>query len=188
EFNNGPQGFTSYLARYTLPSNGCGPFEGRWYSFRVGSVLFVSLSADDVVYQDAGAFVAGPSALVPALSTGNPPVPAGTSLYVRGYSGGAQTRWLEATLAAARRDASAAWIIAQVHPGDCAAPPGGKGFALGIRESWLPLFDRYEVDLALCGHDHDYERSFPVRGADTGAGREVATGAAVNTLRPHPVT
>ncbi len=28
-------------------------FEGRWYSFTVGSALFVSLSADDVVYQDA---------------------------------------------------------------------------------------------------------------------------------------
>ena len=72
EFGNGPQGFSSYLTRYTLPANGFGPFEGRWYSFRVGSVLFVSLSADDVVYQDAGAFVAGPSALVPAPSSGNP--------------------------------------------------------------------------------------------------------------------
>lgn len=34
----------------------------RWHSFRAGSVPFVSLSADDVVYQDAGAFVAGPAA------------------------------------------------------------------------------------------------------------------------------
>src|SRR6201997_3770724 len=64
----------------------------------------------------------------------------------------------------------------------------GNGSDLGIRKEWLPLFDRYQVDLVLCGHDHDYERSFPVRGADTGAGREVATGAVVNTLRPHPVT
>jgi len=40
----------------------------------------------------------------------------------------------------------------------------------------------------LTGHDHAYERSFPVRGADTDAGHEVATGAVVNTLRPHPVT
>ena len=40
----------------------------------------------------------------------------------------------------------------------------------------------------LNGHDHDYERSFPVRGADAGAGHEAATGAVVNTLRPHPVT
>jgi hypothetical protein len=44
------------------------------------------------------------------------------------------------------------------------------------------------VDLVLSGHDHGYERSFPVRGADAGAGRQVATGAPVNTLRPRPVT
>jgi hypothetical protein len=78
EFYNGPQGFTSYLSRYTLPDNRVPGLGGRWYSFRIGSVLFVSLDAD--------------------------------------------------------------------------------------------------------------ERSFPVRGADTGAGREVATGAVVNTLRPRPVT
>ena len=188
EFGNGPQGFTSYLTRYTLPYNGIPGFEGRWYSFRVGSVLFVSLSADDVVDQDAGAFVAGPAALTPAASTGSPPVPAGTSLYVRGYSGGAQTRWLEATLAAGRRDASIDWIIAQMHQCACSSSRDGNGSDLGIREEWLPLFDRYEVDLVLCGHDHDYERSFPVRGFDTGAGTEAVTGAPADTRRPHPVT
>jgi len=188
EFGNGPQGFTSYLTRYTLPANGSGAFEGRWYEFRVGSVLFVALSADDVVYQDAGAFVAGPSALVPAPATGNPPIPAGTSLYVHGYSGGAQTRWLEATLAAARRDTSIDWIVAQLHQCACSSSRTGNGSDLGIREEWLPLFDRYEVDLVLCGHDHDYERSFPVRGYDPGAGTGAATGAPVDTRRPHPVT
>jgi len=44
------------------------------------------------------------------------------------------------------------------------------------------------VDLVLNGHDHDYERSFPVRGADANVGHEAATGAVVNTPRPHPVT
>jgi hypothetical protein len=63
EFGNGPQGFTSYLTRYRLPGNGVPGFEGRWYSFQVGSALFISLDADDVVYQDAGAFVAGPGPL-----------------------------------------------------------------------------------------------------------------------------
>jgi Calcineurin-like phosphoesterase/Purple acid Phosphatase, N-terminal domain len=188
EFGNGPQGFTSYLTRYTLPSNGTGAFEGRWYSFRIGSVLFVALSADDVVYQDAGAFVAGPAALVPAPDTGNPPIPAGTSLYVRGYSGGAQTQWLEETLAAARRDASVDWIVVQLHQCACSSSHTGNGSDLGIREEWLPLFDQYEVDLVLCGHDHDYERSFPVRGADPLAGTSVATGAPADTRRPHPVT
>ena len=188
EFGNGPQGFTSYLTRYTLPSNGTPGLEGRWYSYRIGSVLFVSLSADDVVYQDAGAFVAGPAALTPARSSTHPPIPAGTSLYVRGYSGGAQTRWLETTLAAARRDASIDWIVAQMHQCACSSSRTGNGSDLGIREEWLPLFDRYEVDLVLCGHDHDYERSFPVRGFDIGAGSDAATGAPVDTRRPHPVT
>ena len=188
EFNNGPQGFASYLTRYTLPDNRVPGFGGRWYSFRVGSVLFVSLDADDVVYQDAGAFVAGPAALTPVASTGHPPIEPGTSFYLRDYSGGAQTGWLERTLAAGRRDESVDWIIVQMHQCAASSSVTGNGSDLGIRQEWLPLFDRYQVDLVLNGHDHDYERSFPVRGADADAGHEVATGAIVNTLRPHPVT
>jgi len=188
EFGNGPQGFTSYLTRYTLPDNQVPGLAGRWYSFRVSSVLFVSLDADDVVYQDAGAFVAGPAALTPAASTGNPPIEPGTSFYIRGYSGGAQTAWLERTLAAGRADQSVDWIIVQMHQCAASSTATGNGSDLGIREEWLPLFDRYQVDLVLSGHDHDYERSFPVRGADANVGKEVATGGAVNTLRPHPVT
>jgi 3',5'-cyclic AMP phosphodiesterase CpdA len=39
-----------------------------------------------------------------------------------------------------------------------------NGADLGIRQEWLPLFDRYQVDLVVCGHEHHYERSHPVRG------------------------
>ena len=188
EFGNGAQGFTSYLTRYTLPDNQVPGFGARWYSFRIGSVLFVSLDADDVVYQDAGAFVAGPSALAPVTGPGNPPIEPGSSFYVRGYSGGAQTAWLENTLAAGRGDESVDWIIIQMHQCAASSSATGNGSDLGIRQQWLPLFDRYEVDLVLNGHDHDYERSFPVRGADADVGHETASGAVVNTLRPHPVT
>jgi Calcineurin-like phosphoesterase len=188
EFDNGAQGFTSYLTRYTLPDNQVPGFAGRWYSFRIGSVLFVSLDADDIVYQDAGAFVAGPAALTPVAGTGHPPIEPGTSFYVRGYSGDAQTGWLERTLAAGRGDESVDWIIVQMHQCAASSSATGNGSDLGIRQQWLPLFDRYEVDLVLTGHEHDYERSFPVRGADRDAGRQVSTGAVVNTLRPHPVT
>ena len=152
EFGNGAQGFTSYLTRYTLPDNQMPGFDGRWYSFRIGSVLFVSLDADDVVYQDAGAFVAGPAALTPAASTGNPAIEPGTSFYVKGYSGGAQTAWLERTLAAARRDDSIDWIIVQMHQCACSSSATGNGSDLGIRQQWLPLFDQYQVDLVLNGH------------------------------------
>jgi hypothetical protein len=188
EFTNGPQGFTSYLTRYLLPDNLMPGFRGRWYSFKVGSALFVSLDADDVVYQDAGAFVAGPSPLEPVAATGNPPIEPGTSFYIRGYSGGAQTRWLERTLASARFDPDIDWIIVQMHQDACSSSATGNGSDLGIRQEWLPLFDAYEVDLVVNGHDHDYERSFPVRGFDAMVGTEVATGAPVQTLRPHPVT
>ncbi len=63
----------------------------------------------------------------------------------------------------------------------------GNGSDKGIRESWLPLSDRYGVDLVVCGHDHDYERSWPVRGCNHGTGHDVATGMSVDTLQPAPV-
>src|SRR5208282_5365007 len=138
--------------------------------------------------QDAAAFVAGPAALTPTAGTGHPAIEPGTSFYLQGYSGGTQTAWLERTLAVGRRDESVDWIIVQMHQCAASSSATGNGSDLGIRQEWLPLFDRYQVDLVLNGHDHDYERSFPVRGADADAGHEVATGAIVNTLRPHPVT
>ena len=186
EFCNGDQGLNSYLTRYALPANGTA-FPGRWYQFRVGSALFISLAADDVVYQDSGAFVAGPAPLVPAAITGNGPIKPGTSLYVRGYSAGAQTRWLEHTLAAAQVDTSIDWIIVQMHQDAMSSSRNGNGSDKGIREAWLPLFDRYGVDLVLCGHDHDYERSWPVRGCNHRVGRDAQTGDIVDTCQPQPV-
>jgi glycine/D-amino acid oxidase-like deaminating enzyme len=147
----------SFLARYALPANAAGGFEGGWYALRVGTVLFVALSGDDVGY-------------------------AGTP----GYSGGAQSRWLEATLAAARGDASIDWVVAAVHPWACSSAPPGSGPELGIRQEWLPVFDRYEVDLVLSGHARGYERSFPVRGFQPGPGG--AADAVAGTWHPHPVT
>jgi hypothetical protein len=188
EFDNGPQGYTSYLTRYALPGNGEPDFRGRWYAFRVGGALFISLDASDVIYQDGAAFVAGPAPLTPVASTKNPAIPAGTSFYIRGYSHGAQTAWLRRTLAAARRDGTIDWIIVQMHQDATTSSENGNGSDAGLRETWLPLFDQYRVDLVVCGHDHDYERSFPVRGFDSDVGTDAATGAPVQTCRPHPVT
>ncbi|GAB2922348.1 metallophosphoesterase family protein [Paraburkholderia jirisanensis] len=186
EFNNGAQGLDSYRTRYTLPDNGT-HFSGRWYTFQVSSVLFVSLDADDIVYQDAAAFVAGPAPLVPVPSTGNPAIQPGTSLYVRGYSNGEQTRWLEKTLRRAADDRDVDWIVVQMHQDALSSSKTGNGSDKALREEWLPLFERYGVDLVLCGHDHDYERSYPVRGCHHHLGRDVQTGERVDTLTPRPV-
>jgi 3',5'-cyclic AMP phosphodiesterase CpdA len=78
------------------------------------------------------------------------------------------------------------WIIVQMHQDAASSSASGNGSDLGIRAAWLPLFDRYQVDLVLCGHDHDCERSFPVRGHDSMAGRDAATGEPVQTCGRTP--
>ncbi|HMJ00380.1 MAG TPA: metallophosphoesterase [Gaiellaceae bacterium] len=64
----------------------------------------------------------------------------------------AQTAWLEQQLTAS----TAIWKIAVFHE-----PPYTCGGHLGredIQERWVPLFERYGVQLVLSGHDHNYER------------------------------
>ena len=58
EPGNGPQGYLSYQTRFALPKNHSGDFEGNWYKFQVGSVLFVMLDNNDVCYQvDTGTYL-----------------------------------------------------------------------------------------------------------------------------------
>jgi Calcineurin-like phosphoesterase len=110
------------------------------------------------------------------------------SFYINGYSNGEQTRWLEETLRDGRQDPSVDWIIVQMHQCPCSSSKTGNGSDAALRAAWVPLFDQYQVDLVLSGHDHDYERSLPTRGIDHNAGTVTATGATVDTWRPHPVT
>ncbi len=160
EPGNGPQGYLSYQTRFTLPKNHSSDFEGNWYKFQVGSVLFVMLDNNDVCYQvDTGTY----------LSTGDNQI-------LTGYSGGAQEKWLEKTLREASTDTSVDWIVAVTHQ-PAMSTSDAQGSDLGIRQSWMPLFYKYGVDFVLAGHDHDYERSYVVHGTDSGT-----------ILRPHVVS
>lgn len=148
ELGNGPVGFEAYQTYFALPDSGADPaLRGLWYSFTAGSVRVISLSNDDVCFQDGGNF------------------------YVHGYSGGAQKRWLEAELADARHDPDVDWVVVCMHQTAISTTDRTNGADLGIRQEWLPLFDRYQVDLVVCGHEHHYERSHPVRGALDGETR-----------------
>ena len=54
---NGPYGYGHYLSRFLLPDNDVTNWDGNhlrgnFYSFQVGTVKFISLDADDVIYQD----------------------------------------------------------------------------------------------------------------------------------------
>ena len=102
---------------------------------------------------------------------------------------------LERTLAQARRDRGVDMIAVFMHQCAMSTSVPGNGSDPGIRRAWLPLFDRYQVDLVLSGHEHDYERSYPVRGYDRGAHGTVVSpnpgqtaGETIGTRRPAVAT
>jgi 3',5'-cyclic AMP phosphodiesterase CpdA len=144
ESGNGPVGFRAYQTRFSLPDHGgSNPnFRGLWYTFKAGSVRVISLNNDDVCIQDGG------------------------DSYVRGYSQGAQKSWLERTLRQARDDEDTDWIVVCMHQVAMSSAHNFNGGDLGIRMEWLPLFDRYGVDLVVTGHEHHFERTLAVRGVD----------------------
>ena len=146
ELGNGPIGYQAYQTYFRVPE-AAGQTDltrGLWYAFTAGSVRVISIANDDVVYQDGG------------------------NSYVRGYSGGAQKRWLEQELAATRANRDIDWIVVCMHQ-VAISTAEANGADLGIREEWLPLFDKFGVDLVVCGHEHHYERSHPIRGHEANA-------------------
>ncbi|HVH78633.1 MAG TPA: metallophosphoesterase family protein [Stellaceae bacterium] len=155
ELGNGPIGFQAYQTYFALPETAgqTDTTRGLWYAFTVGSMRLISLNNDDIVYQDGG------------------------NSYVRGYSEGAQKDWLEKELAAARANRDIDWVVVCMHQVAISTVDKFNGADLGIRQEWVPLFDKYGVDLVVCGHEHHYERSHPIRGAEQN-----------QTLTPVPVT
>jgi Calcineurin-like phosphoesterase/Purple acid Phosphatase, N-terminal domain len=149
ELGNGPIGYQAYQTYFSVPESPgqTDVTRGLWYAFTAGSVRVISIANDDVTYQDGG------------------------NSYVRGYSSGAQKAWLEKELAAARRDHDVDWVVVCMHQVAISTADMANGADLGIREEWVPLFDKYGVDLVVCGHEHHYERSHPIRGWESNATR-----------------
>ena len=69
--------------------------------------------------------------------------------------------WLTADLAAASKDPAIDWIIVNYHHGTYSS--SNHGCTQYVLDDWVPLFDEYGVDLVLNGHDHNYERTWPIR-------------------------
>jgi hypothetical protein len=154
ELGNGPIGYQAYQTYFSVPA-AAGQTDvtrGLWYAFTAGSVRVISIANDDICYQDGG------------------------SSYVRGYSAGAQKAWLESELSATQRNRDIDWIVVCMHQVAISTVDKFNGADLGIRQEWVPLFDKYGVDLVVCGHEHHYERSHPIRGQEANA-----------TLTPVPV-
>jgi hypothetical protein len=81
----------------------------------------------------------------------------------------AQTAWLESVLA----DNPNKWTVVTFHHPVFSVSSGRDNVA--IRDAWLPLFEQYDVDLVLQGHDHAYGRgNLAANEADLPAGTTAA--------------
>jgi 3',5'-cyclic AMP phosphodiesterase CpdA len=83
-----------------------------------------------------------------------------------------QLAWLEETLA----ESDATWKLVALHH-----PPyssGMHGTNEDVAAAFVPLFERYGVQLVFAGHEHDYQRTEPINGVTY-----VVTGAAAETRR-----
>lgn len=128
-------GYAGVLARVPLPSTSPLACPASW-AVRYGTVGFVGLDSNDVSHE----------------------LPAN-----RGYTAGEQTRWLKSTLAEMRTPGSGIdFIVVVLHhsPYSSNEAHASEG---GVREAWVPLFDRYAADLVIAGHNHCYERTLPLR-------------------------
>ena len=88
-----------------------------------------------------------------------------------------QPAWKERFPAAGRANTSVDWIIVQMH--QCALVVDRQRVRRGDPPGSVPLFDEYQVDIVVNGHDHDYERSYPVRGFTPYQGTSTFTGGTV---------
>ena len=127
-------GYGGQRARWDFPDNGPATAAGV-YSFLYGNVGVIALDANDVCFELAGN---------------------------RGYTGGEQTSWLDGRLAYLRKQSDIDFIVVFFH--HCAySTTTAHASDGGVRSQWVPLFDRYQVDLVVNGHNHVYERADALR-------------------------
>jgi len=78
-----------------------------------------------------------------------------------------QTAWLKQVLS--EHSEQYKWIVVSMHRGVY----GASRFKDG--EEWVALFDEYDVDLVLQGHNHQYSRSYPLINGEVVNGQDKGT-------------
>lgn len=132
--DNGFAGLITRFPHFGTTAANAGSGSKVVQSFTYGNVGFVGLDDSDVS----------------ALDTVN-----------NGYTAGAQTTWFKHQLQKFRAPGSGIdFIVVFFH--HCPYCSGGPGSDGGDRTVWQPLFDAYDVDLVINGHNHLYERVYPM--------------------------
>ena len=130
----------AYYQNFSMPvdgeAGGVASHNPAFYSFDLGNIHFLSL--------DAYGIEEGQYRMYDTL--------------------GPQVQWVKKDLEAIRNKD---WVIAYWHhpPYTMGSHNSDKEMELvHIRENFIQILERYGVDLVLCGHSHDYERSRLMKG------------------------
>jgi predicted phosphodiesterase len=128
------------FANWAVP--GDGPYARTYNSFTVGSVHFIMIDDEQIA-------AAGSTAETQA-----------------------QLAWIGQDLAAANADrANHPFIVALSHRGLFSTSlHEADSDVLAARAALAPLYDQYNVDLAINGHDHEYERTYPITSGSSPSG------------------
>ena len=171
-----------------VPDNGTA-FPGNFYSFQVGSVLFISLDANDICYQGPAPTTSANTRPKITAGAGNT-IPTTEIEYNQYYTGNFSRQPQR------QRDPRTCRVHPQCPDAWLELPPwprhdGGHRrldrrhdapVCVSISTETAPMresvsvgcpFRQYQVDLVVNGHDHDYERSWPVRGFTPNLGTQV---------------
>lgn len=132
--------FTAYRKRWRFPSveSGAGEVENMWYSFDYGMFHFVQISTE----------------------TDFPNAAEGPGKWLSSGPFGDQMTWLRADLAKAEKNrANVPWIVVSGHR--------PMWFSTGnqnvdVQKAFLPLLHQYNIDFYFAGHEHTYERYYPI--------------------------
>lgn len=159
----GRLGYGGHAQRVDLPKNGPSDCPSV-YSFTYGNVGIISADANELSYEIQG---------------------------LLGYSEGGQAQWLRRQLAHLRREPSIDFIVVFYH--HCAfSTTDSHSSDGGVRKVLAPLLPEFDVDLAIQGHNHVYERFNPIRydaRTNTGSsGAQAASMSARDAAVVHPPT
>jgi predicted phosphodiesterase len=73
-----------------------------------------------------------------------------------------QFNFVKQELEKASNDPNIDWVVVYYHKPMYASSTKHAGLT-SLRDIYHPLFDQYKVDLVLAGHNHNYQRSFPLQ-------------------------
>jgi hypothetical protein len=110
-----------------------------------------------------------------------------TELLRNDSEGNEQYEFVNADLASAASDPNIDWIVVYYHKEAYTSPYTNSAneeeirtASIALRDVYHPLFEKYDADLVLQAHNHNYERSYPIKYNNTNSSVPIITDAHTN--------